>query len=141
MVYIVAVLVFVITLVGEPVETVAEPVIQLVGLQIDADLGSIERDLAAVTTGPSHAGLSDDNVDRFTVEPSAHAEINGDDGRDGVQSDLAYPVTSSITLGFVYQVEEIEDLTAELIEMGTVGVDYTSYKVLVRAHWAFDFAP
>lgn len=141
MVYIVAVIAFVITLAAEPVETVAEPILQPIGLEMGADLGSIERDLAAATANPRDPDWLDDTFDRFAVEPSAHAGINGEDGREEMQSGLAYPVTGSVTLGFVYQIEEIEDLTAELIEMGTVGVDYTSHKILVRAHWAFDLLP
>ncbi len=80
------------------------------------------------------------DVDELTIEPSA-AAYGESNWAEEAQSEIGYPVTDTISFGVAYEHEEIEDLTAQHIEMGTAGVDYTSHKVLVRANWQFGVLP
>lgn len=77
------------------------------------------------------------DLDDPVIEPSAPSLVESA-WAEGNESGVAYPLTNAISLGLAYEHEEIESLTAELIEMGTAGVDYTSHKVLVRAQFHFD---
>lgn len=127
-------------LTGGPVHLVAEPVEALSDLQIDSTLdpisnaGLVDAIIAAAPVEP------DTDLGDPAIEPSS-AGIAGSDWTDGNEPGVAYPVTDTISVGVGYQLEEIEDLTVDRIEMGTAGVDYTSHKVLVRAHWQFDLIP
>lgn len=104
------------------------------GLKIEGTLEAISNhELIDAIIAAAPAMLSAD-IDELAIEPSAAASDWSEESQSGVD----YAVTPSISLGVTYVHEEIEDLTADLIEMGTAGVDYTSHKVLVRAEWQFD---
>lgn len=108
------------------------------GLQIEETLDAIgNHDLvdAIISMAPSAPPA---DLDEPETESST---IIGSDWVGLVDSGVGYPVTQTISLGLAYHLEEIEDLTAELIEIGTAGVDYSSHKVLVRALWQFDLIP
>ena len=110
------------------------------GLQIEGslDMASNHELIDAIIAAAPAMQFAD--FDELTIEPSAaaHGEI---DWTEEAQSGIGYPVTPTISLGVAYVHEEIEDLTAHHIEMGTAGVDYTSHKVLVRANWQFGVLP
>lgn len=118
------------------INAAAEPSITDEGLQIDGTLDAIgnhELIEAIISAAPTT------NWGETAIEPAAaHADSGW---MDEVQSGIGYPVTQTISLGVAYAHEQIEDLTAQYIEMGTAGVDYTSHKVLVRANWQFDIVP
>lgn len=132
-----AALLQVMLLTGGSVPVVAEEPHPPAILQIDGDLSSISNAelvdaiIAAAPPGP------DMSLDEVMNEPAAPGLDEGE-WTEEADSGVAYPITSTISLGLDYQIEEIEDLTANHIEMGTAGVDYTSHKVLVRAQWQFD---
>ena len=135
----VAVLLHIVLLSGQPVPAIAEEAKAPATLQIDADLSSVSN--AALVDAIIAAAPPQPNAD--IDDPMAEPAAPGlDDAAWAAETDsgVAYPVTSTISLGLDYQLEEIEDLTANHIEMGTAGVDYTSHKVLVRAQWQFDLA-
>ena len=69
-----------------------------------------------------------------SLEPSAPNESWEKDGEPG----LAFPVTDELSLGLDYRLEEIEDLTADRIKMGTASADHASHNVMIRAQWQFD---
>ena len=108
-------------------------------LMINGDLSAIsnaELVDAIIAAAPAQPNL---DIADPTAEPAAPG-LDDAAWAEETDSGVAYPVTSTISLGLDYQLEEIEDLTANHIEMGTAGVDYTSHKVLVRAQWQFDMA-
>jgi len=119
------------------VHAVAEEPQPIATLQIDRDFSAVSNAAlvdAIITAAPAHSEA--DFIDAMN-EPAAPG-LDDNAWTEKADSGVAYPVTSTISLGLDYQVEEIEDLTANHIEMGTAGVDYTSHKVLVRAQWQFD---
>lgn len=135
-----AVLVPIAALTVGAIQAVAETPFPVDDLQIEGSLDMVSNHelidiiIAAAPTAPST------DFDELAIEPSAaaHGEI---DWTEETQSGIGYPVTQTISLGVAYEHEEIEDLTAQHIEMGTAGVDYTSHKVLVRANWQFGVLP
>ena len=140
MIHTLAVLVPIAALTVGAIQAAADTPAPVDGLRIDGMLDAtsnhelIDAIIAAAPTTPSP------EFDELAIEPSAAADGESDWAEE-VQSGVGYPVTPTISLGVAYEHEEIEDLTAHYIEMGTAGVDYTSHKVLVRAHWQFDLIP
>jgi hypothetical protein len=140
MIHVAAVLAQIVLLTIGAVHAVAGPSYSADGLQIDGRLDSF-----------SNAELIDAIIAMAPAKPNADLAVSGiEPSASGIdrrrwaetgQSVVAYPITTTISVEFDYQLEEIEELTAQHIEMGTAGVDYTSHKVLVRAHWQFDLIP
>jgi hypothetical protein len=106
-------------------------------LQLNDPL-DVDRNMQLVAAIAAAAPAQPDlNLDEPLIEPAAPG-LDESAWADGNESGVAYSVSDAISLGLAYELEEIEDLTAQHIEMGTAGVDYTSHKVLVRANWQFD---
>ncbi|MGI9420042.1 MAG: hypothetical protein ACR2RA_19640 [Geminicoccaceae bacterium] len=143
MMLIIAVLMQMLALTAGPLPAAAESASSPADLQFDAALdptGSSDLIDAIISMAPVR--LDDGPIDPADGTAALSSSSGDDeDWATGASSGVAYPVTSNLSVGLLYQLEEIEDLTAELIEMGTAGVDYTSHKVLVRANWSFDFDP
>lgn len=134
MIQAIAILAHIVALTVGSVDVAAEQPAPADGLQIDGTLDAISNhELIEAIIAVAPIALSMD-FDEPAIEPSAAA----DDWAEEAVSGVGYAVTTTISLGVAYELEEIEDLTAQHIEMGTAGVDYTSHKVLVRANWQFD---
>lgn len=119
---------------------VADTVAPAGGLQIDGTLDPITNtQLVDAIIAVAPAGLTAALAEN-AVEPAA-SRPGGANWADEGESGMAYAVSGRLSLGLTYEHEGIEDLTAELIEMGTAGVDYTSHNVLVRANVSLDFIP
>ncbi|MEZ5934963.1 MAG: hypothetical protein R3F54_24120 [Alphaproteobacteria bacterium] len=119
---------------------VAEPPAPAIDLRIDGTLdpaGNARLIDAIIAMAPNQ--LAARQVD-LAIEPAA-AQLSDDDWADDHESGVAYALSGSVSVGLDYEHENIEDLTEQHIEMGTAGVDYTSHRVLVRAHVALDFVP
>ena len=137
MLFLIAVLLHIALLTGEPVHVIAEEPHTPATLQIDGDLSSISNAALVDAISAAAPAQLEVNLSDPMAEPAAPG-LDDSAWAEEADSGVAYPVTSTISLGLDYQIEEIEDLTANHIEMGTAGVDYTSHKVLVRAQWQFD---
>ena len=84
--------------------------------------------------------LVDENGDAeaLSIEPGAPSEAwEGNDDAAGV----TIPLTDDISLGLDYELEELEELTADRIEMGAGDADHASHNVMLRANWRFDLQP
>jgi len=57
------------------------------------------------------------------------------------ETGVAFPVTEAISLAVDYELEEVEDLAADGMKMGTTGAEYANHSVMVRARWQFDVLP
>ncbi|MGI9487952.1 MAG: hypothetical protein ACR2RF_19120 [Geminicoccaceae bacterium] len=140
MIHTLAILVPIVALTVGAIQAAAETPVPVDGLQIDGTLDAISNSElvdAIITAAPTKPAI---DFDELAIEPSAAADGESD-WTEKTQSGVGYPVTPTIFLGVAYVHEEIEDLTAQHIEMGTAGVDYSSHKVLVRAHWQFGVLP
>ena len=94
----------------------------------------------------------DATVDRSMIEDHGSGELPPIELLEPAASDeaweeqgdapgVAFSVTDEISLGVNYELEELEELTADRIVMGTAGADHESHNVLLRAHWRFDLKP
>lgn len=69
------------------------------------------------------------------LEPSAPSEAWE---QRGVAPGVAFSVNDDISLGLDYELEELEELTADRIEMGSASADHASHNVMLRANIQFD---
>ena len=104
---------------------VASPLIAPSNVQLDGLIGQtvVEKNTNAVSQTDSQA-LSEVGHEQ-PIERDAHTGV-------------AYSVTRSISVGFAYNLEEIEDLSEDHIQPATVSGDYENHTLLVRAHWRFN---
>lgn len=107
-------------------------------------LGDLVEQRAVETTpdaidDPAWPSVTSDDSTIDHMESEALGAVAHDQAiEDDAQAGLAYPLTGSISLGFSYDLEEMEDLSNNHIQSGTVSEDYENHTVLLRAHWRFN---
>jgi hypothetical protein len=107
-----------------------------VQLQIGARAGALaflqpglRARLAALAT---HRTINDAQASRAT---DGGNEVHGLFGSR--KPGLALPVSDSVSLGLRYQYLRQEDLRLEVAKTGSLGEDYSSHKLVLRARWQF----
>lgn len=101
----------------------------------EAQIGIID---AIVTDSDQPLVDEDRDAEALSIEPGAPSEAwSGNDDAAGVTISL----TDDISLGLDYELEELEELTADRIEMGAGDADHESHNVMLRANWRFDLKP
>jgi hypothetical protein len=108
-----------------------------VQLQIGARAGALaflqpglRARLAALAT---HRTINDAQASRATDGGNEVHGLLGSRGKPG----LALPVSDSVSLGLRYQYLRQEDLRLEVAKTGSLGEDYSSHKLVLRARWQF----
>ncbi|MEM7042812.1 MAG: hypothetical protein AAF543_08370 [Pseudomonadota bacterium] len=129
------------TLVVGVAQVSASPLITLSNLELGGELDLEAPDSAASgdgsTTPAALSGLADsDSVIGEHASGVASAgrtfELTGEDS-----SSLDYPLTSSISFGIAYELEDAEDVAAALIENGVVQDDHLNHSLVVQTIWRF----
>lgn len=116
-----------------------------VGLQVGAPLRIVKKAEEAAPGDGNDQIQTESQTESLLGVPSSLGFVLNEDGDSsiepdqqiGIETDVAYGVTESLTIGVGYHFVEAEDRMDDHTMTGTVDDDHESHKLLLRANWYF----